>query len=308
MKDFAPGEISVKGEGRKLNVSAKHEDQPGEGQRTARNFNRQMDIPPGVDPEHLVAELSSDGILTVEAPVDEEEAERVKANTRVVTGIVDPRDFGNYDTVTESYSVGDPFKDVKQHIPQFVPHYSQETSEVYGSGDGGYSGGNIMGGFDMIGSGPESAFTVVHSEHGHGFPGHTCHGSSRPKLHAGAGGRYTSPHIEEVSENARKMKLQVVIGSEYKPGDIEVQLDGHHINVKAKHEEKTLSGRTAKREFTRQFDIPERIDPKTLRAVLGPDGHLIVGASLTSNKDHHAALESIKRDMPRGGKQVNISV
>lgn len=48
------------------------------GQKTSKNFNRQMDIPAGVMAEDMVAELSSDGILSIEAPVDEEEAEKAK--------------------------------------------------------------------------------------------------------------------------------------------------------------------------------------------------------------------------------------
>ena len=62
-----------------------------------------MDIPAGVVAEDLVAELSSDGILSVEAPVNEQEAEKAR---QIIPGL---ESTGNYDQL-ETYSVGDPFK------------------------------------------------------------------------------------------------------------------------------------------------------------------------------------------------------
>ena len=62
-----------------------------------------MDIPAGVVAEDLVAELSSDGILSIEAPVNEQEAEKAR---QIIPGI---ETTGNYDQL-ETYSVGDPFK------------------------------------------------------------------------------------------------------------------------------------------------------------------------------------------------------
>ena len=62
-----------------------------------------MDIPAGVEAEYLVAELSSDGILSMEAPVNELEAEKARQFIPGLDGT------SNYDQI-EKYSVGDPFK------------------------------------------------------------------------------------------------------------------------------------------------------------------------------------------------------
>ena len=105
-----------------------------------------------------------------------------------------------------------------------------------------------------------------------------------------------------------KVKLEVDVGSEYTPDDVTVEFSRNQIHVKAKHEEKMTTGRTAKREYSRSFDIPEKIDPKSLRAVLSSDGYLLIQASLTSNRDVRAAMNSIKRDMAQGGIPVNIMV
>jgi HSP20 family molecular chaperone IbpA len=47
--------------------------------------------------------------------------------------------------------------------------------------------------------------------------------------------------------------------------------------VHARHEEKT-PGRTSCREFNREFDLPDNIDPSTVTASLGEDGCLVIEA------------------------------
>lgn len=63
------------------------------------------------------------------------------------------------------------------------------------------------------------------------------------------------------SHRVLQVKLEVDVGSEYTPDDVTVELAGNQIHVRAKHEEKTSSGRTAKREYSRSFDIPEKVRP-----------------------------------------------
>ncbi len=70
MRGFEPGEINVKAEGTKLCVQAKHEESAEKGRKVTKHFNRQMDIPDIVDPDKLDAQLSADGILFVEAPIE----------------------------------------------------------------------------------------------------------------------------------------------------------------------------------------------------------------------------------------------
>ena len=66
-------------------------------------------------------------------------------------------------------------------IPGFTPHYKEE---------------------EMIG-GPQGALSY---ECSHSFHSPTCHHPTRPKMHhTGVLARVTSPHIEEVNDNARKV-------------------------------------------------------------------------------------------------------
>ncbi|ELU06805.1 hypothetical protein CAPTEDRAFT_21201 [Capitella teleta] len=77
VSQFDPSEISVKTEGQKLLVHAKHEE-TGNGRNVSREFSRQVDVPTHVDPNKLICTLSSDGILQVEAPVSAPEYDRIR--------------------------------------------------------------------------------------------------------------------------------------------------------------------------------------------------------------------------------------
>ena len=83
-------------------------------------------------------------------------------------------------------------------------------------------------------------------------------------------------------------------------------VDDRFIHVRASHEQITPTGRTAKREYNRTFDKPDGLDLETLQAVIDPDGRLIVGASLITNRDKYAALDSIQEDMPPDGTNVEV--
>lgn len=68
VRDYDPKDISVRVEGDKLLVQAKHEEVESGG-HCVKEFKRTMNLPKDVDVEKLSSTLSTDGILTIEAPV-----------------------------------------------------------------------------------------------------------------------------------------------------------------------------------------------------------------------------------------------
>jgi len=52
------------------------------------------------------------------------------------------------------------------------------------------------------------------------------------------------------------------------------------------------------REFSREFEIEERIEPSSIIAVLAKDGSVLIGASVEGNVDHEEVIQSIKNDLP----------
>lgn len=66
--DYLPEEMEVKTVDNKLLVQAKHEEKSANKQ-VYREFKREFVLPKGVDPESVSSALSTDGILTVQAPL-----------------------------------------------------------------------------------------------------------------------------------------------------------------------------------------------------------------------------------------------
>ena len=80
VKGFKPEELSVRIEGRTLRVTAKHHEEGDLGEKASKNFDRKMDLPDGVDADLLSSELSSNGILCVEAPANDVEEDPIVYN------------------------------------------------------------------------------------------------------------------------------------------------------------------------------------------------------------------------------------
>ncbi|XP_069120822.1 heat shock protein Hsp-16.41-like [Argopecten irradians] len=68
VRQFKPEEINVKTNGNQLTVQAKHQED-GSGKQVHREYCRQYVIPREVNPEHLISKLSTEGMLTIEAPL-----------------------------------------------------------------------------------------------------------------------------------------------------------------------------------------------------------------------------------------------
>jgi len=66
---FKPEEIEVKAKDNHLLVHAKHCDESA-GSKSFSEYKQQYLLPPSVDPVALASNLSDDGVLTIEAPVN----------------------------------------------------------------------------------------------------------------------------------------------------------------------------------------------------------------------------------------------
>ena len=118
--------------------------------------------------------------------------------------------------------------------------------------------------------------------------------SRSPYLYSG------SPNIVE-TDAGRKLQMTVDIGRNFTPDDVIVTLLTRKIVVKARHEE-TTGGRTSTRQFSREFDMPERLENSTVVVKLDSDGTLYIGGSVRDNTDHDGVSQRIRLDMPIGAK------
>ncbi|XP_066998533.2 protein lethal(2)essential for life [Anabrus simplex] len=68
VQQFKPEEVVVKTVGNSLVIEGKHEERKDPHGFISRQFKRRYILPDDVDPETVTSKLSSDGILTIEAP------------------------------------------------------------------------------------------------------------------------------------------------------------------------------------------------------------------------------------------------
>ncbi|XP_045216364.1 heat shock protein beta-1-like [Mercenaria mercenaria] len=83
------------------------------------------------------------------------------------------------------------------------------------------------------------------------------------------------PFITDPSGN-RKLSLRFDC-SQFKPEEITVKTLDNKLNVHAKHIEEG-KGRKSYQEFTREYTLPENVDPKQLKSHLSSDGVLEIEA------------------------------
>lgn len=80
VQHFSPEEISVKTADGYVIIEAKHEEREDEHGFISRSFVRKYPIPEGVDPDSMISKLSSDGVLSITAPLNKPKL----ANERIV--------------------------------------------------------------------------------------------------------------------------------------------------------------------------------------------------------------------------------
>ncbi|KAL5008509.1 hypothetical protein ScPMuIL_014090 [Solemya velum] len=83
----------------------------------------------------------------------------------------------------------------------------------------------------------------------------------------------------EISIDGKEFKVSLDV-NQFSPGEISVKTVDNCITVHAKHEEKQDEHGTVKREFTRQYTLPQTVDPMTVTSSLAADGVLTLKAPI----------------------------
>lgn len=101
--------------------------------------------------------------------------------------------------------------------------------------------------------------------------------NSQPGRSMGMGTPVKNPIVTD-PDGTRRMRLSVDIG-EFSPDEIVVKTTERKLIVHAEHEERT-AGRTLHKEFNKEYDLPESVDPATITAYLADDRQLTIEAPL----------------------------
>ncbi|XP_048779568.1 uncharacterized protein LOC125682963 isoform X1 [Ostrea edulis] len=107
--------------------------------------------------------------------------------------------------------------------------------------------------------------------------------------------------------------------SEYKPEEVNVKMDAHKLIVNAKHEEKD-GQRSVSREYSREINIPNEIDPMALHCTISSDGVLTAEAlmpvpnyaPITDNTGTQRIVQNVSSTVsstpPRGTPPIGVQV
>ena len=82
-------------------------------------------------------------------------------------------------------------------------------------------------------------------------------------------------------DGSQKFRIILDIGSDYLPQDVTVKTVDRKLVLNARHEEKG-EGRSCIKSLSREFDLPESVDPNTVTASMTGDGKLVLEAPISN--------------------------
>lgn len=250
---YKPEEVNVKIDTNKLIVHAKHEEK-SDNKSVSREYSREVDLPRDIDAMALQCSISTDGVLTVEAPMPGPQFGAIK-EADVPRPI--PKEHIIQTSSMPSVSSGarntpppaQPPQETLQHQQQPQKHSSTFTTFLSGAQ-------------------PQKSQTTHHV---------TSHPpQSPPQAMSTPPPPPTQSSFSNIQESDRKFKIDVDI-EDFAPEELTVKTVDRKLVISAKREEK-LGNRTSTKELNREIHLPETVDPYSVKAFFSDTGKLIVEA------------------------------
>lgn len=281
---YDPADVAVRCEDGCLVVEARHEELDSTGAKVKREFHRRIQLPRDVDPAKLSSTLSTDGILTVEAPVP--------PRYQAIVGPASAADAsGRTPPAVESRS--------SPLTVRLEPSLSRSRSPL-GHDAGGrhspFAGGGALDG----GGGRRSPFmsAVVAGRQLSGNNGGYIpvavrsspvpFGTLTPPVSAlpVPGQSAPPPGIDvpvittDPASGRRRLELVLELARPYTADDVVVRVDGRRLTVDARHETRDQHGRVTTSTSQKQLDVDEPLDESSIRASLRDDGRMIISGHI----------------------------
>ena len=270
-RQYDPAEVAVRCEDGCLTVEAKHLEQDGSGSKVTREFQRRIQLPQDVDPAKLTSTLSTDGILTVEAPVP--------PRYQAVVGPSAQNGSGRMLGTSSVQARASPLT-VRLHSGDGTTGRSRSPftdgagarQSPFTSGSSGMEGGFIP-------------FPVNSGLRNSPLPFSSLASVTTPTLSTSIIPGQT-PNVDvpvittDPATGQRRLELLLELGRPYTADDVVVQVDGRRLTIDAKHETKDQQGRVSTSTTQKQFDIDEPLDATTVHATMRDDGRMVITGSI----------------------------
>lgn len=265
VNSYKPEEVSVKIDATKLIVYAKHEEK-SDNKSVSREYSREVDLPRDIDSMALQCSISTDGILTVEAPMPTPQYGAIKDSGGARTP---PKEHVIQTTSSSSVSSGarntpppsiQPQQQQGLQSQQQQQQQQQKHSSTFTTFLSGGSGGAQP---------QQQKFQATQ-------PVVNVNQQSAPPPVLSSAPQQASSSFNSLQESDRKFKVDVDI-EDFSPEELSVKTVDKKLVISAKREEK-LGNRTSTKELNREIYLPETVDPYSVKAFFSDSGKLIVEA------------------------------
>lgn len=259
---YKPEEVSVKIDTNKLVVHAKHEEK-SDNKSVSREYSREVDLPRDIDAMALQCAISTDGVLTVEAPMPSPQYGAIKDGS-LPRAVHIPKEHIIQTSTSPSVSSGasntpPPVQQQQQGL-QNQQQQQQKHSSTFTTFLSGAPSGESQQKFQttqpVTSHPPQSPLQPVSTPPPPPPPQTSSFGN--------------------VHESDRKFKVDVDI-EDFAPDELSVKTVDRKLVISAKREEK-LGNRTSTKELNREIHLPDTVDPYAVKAFFSDTGKLIVEA------------------------------
>ncbi|XP_063401167.1 uncharacterized protein LOC134685385 [Mytilus trossulus] len=250
VKDYQPEEVNVKMDGDRVVVNAAHMEKDG-SKSVSREFSREVNIPREVDPLLLQCTISSDGVLSVEAPMPTPQYPQVMDNPRTTHRI----------------------------IPQTSPHVSSTPPRNTPPPSTTQTPAGHTSSFTTFMSGPKGAappYTSVQSTMSNSSPKQYTPLASTSVSSSKYDTRNSVDSLPAPTEADKKFRVEVDI-EDFNPEELSVKTVDKKLVISASRMER-IGSRTSTKELNREFHLPDTVDPMAVKAFFSESGKMIIEA------------------------------
>ncbi|KAK6192440.1 hypothetical protein SNE40_003908 [Patella caerulea] len=271
VSDYKPDEVNVKMDANKMQVHAKHETKDG-GKSVSREFSREINIPREIDPMSLQCSISKEGVLCVEAPFPTPQYSVTSGPPPPTSSYQQPQQFQTTANVTPKYQ-SQPPPPPSSHPYQQVPNYT--PSPAYQSQAPPYQPSQSHSVHQ------ERSTPVFHQS----TPVHTMQSPpGAPYQQPPSYQQHSKPAVASnviTIQKDTKFKVEIDI-EDFAPEELTVKTVDKKVVVSGRREVKEAN-RSSSKELCREYNIPDTVDPITVKAFFTDGGRLIVEAPYKAN-------------------------
>jgi HSP20 family molecular chaperone IbpA len=251
VKDYQPEEVNVKMDGDRIIVHAEHQEKDGT-KSVSREFSREVNIPREVDPLLLQCTISSDGILSVEAPLPTPQYPQVMDNTARTTHRIIPQ--------TSPHVASTPPRNTPPPGVSQPPSTHTSSFTTF-----------------MSPKGSAPPYSSVQSTMSNSSPKQYSHQTSSSSVSSSKYDTRNSTDSPPAQiESEKKFRVEVDI-EDFNPEELSVKTIDKKLVISASRMER-IGSRTSTKELNREFHLPDTVDPMAVKAFFSDTGKMIIEA------------------------------